>query len=363
MKITIPPQEHKTHKAVGWYVKHISPPGIEACIQSMGGDDVNLIIGSPVYNIEGTISVTPCSFPKPVSVCGCEAKVYTAYVLEGPTEDVLVEFIARAKAEYEKKCHTYELNGETLHILTWDGGYWRDEFKTPKRSKRSIYVPEIDDILADLKKFYDNHQVYTRLEIPYARTYMFHGLPGTGKTSTIYTLASELNKNIAIIDFSDSDITDAIIRKAVYRLPKDTILCLEDMDSLFSENRKSDKSTITFSGILNILDGVIKNTGLVIVMTTNNLKSVDDTAMKRRVDYYLKFDYMKRDQIISMFQWFFPGQEYEKFLTLKVKLTPCILQKFFIKNIESTDISQHIDDLVYMCEHEYKLSNINSLYT
>jgi chaperone BCS1 len=218
----------------------------------------------------------------------------------------------------------------------------------------------------DLEVFYANAERYTSLEIPYTRTYMFHGLPGTGKTSMIYTIASEMNKNLAVIDFSDRDISDSSIRRAMYKIPKDTILCLEDIDSLFSADRKSDKSTVTFSGILNILDGVLKNTGIVIFMTTNLLSTMDDTAMRRRVDYYLKFDVMKKEQVTLMFQKFYPDQDYKKFLKAvgKTVFTPCILQKFFVRHLDSSDITEHVDELIHMCTNEYKLTNTSdALYT
>jgi SpoVK/Ycf46/Vps4 family AAA+-type ATPase len=153
---------------------------------------------------------------------------------------------------------------------------------------------------------------------------------------------------------------------ALYKIPKDTILCLEDIDSLFSPDRKSDKSTITFSGVLNILDGVVKNTGLVIFMTTNLLSKLDDTAMRRRVDYYLKFDVMKKPQITAMFKKFYPGQDPQKFLKEigKIVFTPCVLQKFFVRHLDSTDITEHVDELIQMCTNEYKLTNSSdALYT
>ena len=44
-------------------------------------------------------------------------------------------------------------------------------------------------------------------------------------------------------------------------------------------------------------------------MTTNFLQKIDDVALKRRVDYYLKFDTMTPDQIEQMFVRFYPMHE------------------------------------------------------
>jgi KaiC/GvpD/RAD55 family RecA-like ATPase len=342
---------------------HVSK-GADAYAEMLGGK-VSLSLNKKVF-LDNGMSVTPIQKGQPVSSFSRDIEIYTELEIEGPDEELITSFIEKAKEEYENRCAVIERDSKNINIVVWDGCFWNDEYKTPKRSKKSIYVPEFSQVVDDLTAFYANGDRYIGLEIPYTRTYMFHGLPGTGKTSTIYTVASELNKNLAVIDFSDRDLSDSSIRRALYKMPKDTILCLEDIDSLFSADRKTDKSTITFSGILNILDGVVKNTGLVIFMTTNLLSNMDDTAMRRRVDYYLKFDVMKKEQVTLMFQKFYPDQDPKKFLkeTSKVVFTPCILQKFFVRHLDSSDITHHVDELIHMCTNEYKLTKTSdALYT
>jgi hypothetical protein len=364
MKVTVFPREKCIFKAVSWYAKHLSPYGVDAFVESIG-DNMSLSLNKKVF-LHGEVSVTPVPKGDPVSSFSRDIEIYTELEIEGPTEESIIKFMTRAKEEYEARCTSITHDPKFVNIVTWDGCYWNNEYKTPSRSRSSIYVPEFQDVVDDLTKFYSSSQRYLDLEIPYARTYMLHGLPGTGKTTMIYTLASEFKKNLAVIDFSDRDLCDSSIRHALYKMPKETILCLEDIDSLFSEDRKSDKSTITFSGILNILDGVIKNTGLVIFMTTNLLTSLDDTAMRRRVDYYLKFDVMKKKQIKAMFKKFFPDQDPEKFLnkTGAVAFTPCVLQKFFVRHLDAPDVSEHVDEFLAMCTGEYKLTKTSdALYT
>ncbi len=53
---------------------------------------------------------------------------------------------------------------------------------------------------------------------------------------------------------------DQAIRRAVRKLPKNAFLVIEDIDALFKE-RKGEETNVTFSGMLNILDGIVKNTG------------------------------------------------------------------------------------------------------
>ena len=65
-----------------------------------------------------------------------------------------------------------------------------------------------------------------------------------------------------------------------------------------------------------------------------------------------------------MFMHFFPDQDSKKFSGLcnKLQLTPCILQKFFVRHLMSESIESHIDELRDMCEHDYKIINNNTMY-
>ena len=173
---------------------------------------------------------------------------------------------------------------------------------------------------------------------------------------------------MAIFDFTDSDMSDGSLRRALYKLPENTLLVLEDIDVLFKEEKRQTEgiTNVTFSGLLNALDGIIKNTGLVVFMTTNFISNIDDVALKRRVDYYLKFDVMQSDQVSAMFTRFFPNQDVTAFLSAvkTFKLTPCILQKFFVRHLRSTDVTSVVKELEDMCTHEYKLLvEQNSMYT
>ena len=78
----------------------------------------------------------------------------------------------------------------------------------------------------ETEKWYDDRG------IPYKLNMIFHGYPGTGKTSTIKSIASELNFNLAMVNF-DSEMTDSKLIRSLKEVPKETILVLEDIDVLF----------------------------------------------------------------------------------------------------------------------------------
>lgn len=348
----------KHYESVCWYIKKncfktkskliVVGEKLQLGLYEQGYDQVNNIY----FQINETETPIQCSEyereMRPIK--------YTEIELRGTN---VLAYIKKAYDEYQAYRKEFEQNDDEISVLTFHGA-WHDEYKVKKRNDNSIYLPDnsFKKIIDDIKFFESNVDEYVRLGIPFTRTYMFHGVPGTGKTSTIFTIASKLNKHIAILDFSKNDIDDETIRKAFYRLPVNSILCLEDIDALFKD-RKSDKPTVTFSGVLNILDGIVRNTGLLIFMTTNYLENLDDAAMKRRVDFYMKFNLMKRCQLTSMISHFFPKQDPEKFVNMaeKLSLTPCIVQKFFVRHLLCEDICVYFDELAQMCKNEYNLTN------
>ena len=127
---------------------------------------------------------------------------------------------------------------------------------------------------------------YIQTGTPYKKNIMFEGFPGTGKTSLIFGLASELDCNIAIINFS-RNMDDNTFMRAIRRLPKNCMLVLEDIDVLFKERKENDgyKSSLSFSALLNTLDGLAFRQGTITIMTTNYLCNLD-SALKRpgRID-------------------------------------------------------------------------------
>lgn len=219
---------------------------------------------------------------------------------------------------------------------------WRVDEQIPKRTLKSITL-DTEHIIQDFTLFLSDSrkEYYKTLEIPYNRIYMLHGPPGTGKTTLIHGIASLFNKNIANLDFN-KDMDNRTFRECLRNIPVDSILCIEDIDCLFVERKANDSlsSSITFSGLLNTLDGLTRHDGLAIVITTNHLKTLD-SALKRRVDYFMEFDYCKEKHVRDMFDRFLPNEsnKWDKFWrnARNCKLTPNILQKYFIKYPELTE--------------------------
>ena len=245
--------------------------------------------------------------------------------------------------DFIKNCEEHAMNIKIVpgkvNILVNNiyNSHWKIYEQLPTRSLSSGN----EKILNDLKKFFseETKDYYKRLEIPYSRIYMLYGPPGTGKTTLIHSLASELNKHIANLEFS-KDMDDRTFRDALKGVPKNSILCIEDIDCLFQERKAHDSfsSTITFSGLLNTLDGLTRHDGLAIIITTNYLNTLDK-ALKRRVDYFEKFDYCTQTQTRNIFKKFCDESMWETFWRSAqyCKLTPNIIQKYFMKHPDMSE--------------------------
>ena len=56
---------------------------------------------------------------------------------------------------------------------------------------------------------------------------------------------------------------------------------LEDVDAIFVERKaQSEKGGVTFSGLLNAIDGVASQEGRIFIMTTNHIEKLDPALIR-----------------------------------------------------------------------------------
>merc|ERR1712050_358821 len=152
-------------------------------------------------------------------------------------------------------------------------------------------------------------QYYREHGIPYKRSYLFYGVPGAGKTSMIQALAGRFRRNLCYLSPTHPELSDDCLKSAIERVPVNAIVVLEDVDALFGKGRekKIHQSPLTFSGLLNALDGVGNHDGMIFVLTTNFKDQLDDALIRDgRVDMRVHFDYCTPDQMKKLFDNFYP---------------------------------------------------------
>ena len=146
--------------------------------------------------------------------------------------------------------------------------------------------------------------------IPYRRGYLLHGPPGCGKTSFALVLASELKLNICILNLSQEGMSDNNLAETLRSAPENAIILLEDVDAVFVERKQSNsnnKTSISFSGLLNAIDGIAAQEGRIFFMTTNHLEMLDPALIRPgRCDVQLEVKRASKMQLERMFLRFFP---------------------------------------------------------
>ncbi len=110
------------------------------------------------------------------------------------------------------------------------------------------------------------------------------------------------------LSLGDRNIGNRELQEALRGIPKPSMLVIEDVDALFNEARKSDNpSSLTFSGLLNALDGLVSADGILTVMTTNHIDRLDPALVRAgRVDRRFEFKTPNHEQIRGLFLSFYP---------------------------------------------------------
>ena len=131
---------------------------------------------------------------------------------------------------------------------------------------------------------------------------MFYGPPGTGKTSLANVLANELKRSIYIMSF-DISLSDGEFYKAIKNIHNTkSILLLEDIDCVFKD-RNTGGAHISFSALLNVLDGVNYNETMITILTTNYIDLLDKALTRPgRIDIIIKFDIITINQLNNLIE-------------------------------------------------------------
>jgi chaperone BCS1 len=242
----------------------------------------------------------------------------------------------------------------TINVFEWNAAhqFWQMRATVPSRPIESVVLPRDTKsrLLEDLQEFLgpDTRQWYREHGIPHKRGYLFYGVPGSGKTSLIQAVAGQFQYNICSIHLTHPRLTDDSLREAVNQAPKRSLLVLEDVDAMFGKNREklSQDSPLTFSGLLNSIDGIGKADGQIFILTTNHREHLSPALIRNgRADVHVQFRFATDEQIAGMFRRFYPwttdnpAQQFVNELRDALhgrEVSPAALQHFFIQHRKST---------------------------
>jgi SpoVK/Ycf46/Vps4 family AAA+-type ATPase len=211
-------------------------------------------------------------------------------------EEPIIEFMKELK---EKKGSNNLLN----IYVTDEYGNWSLYNKIEHRKIDTIYInQEIKSkLLEDIKTFIDSESEYNKFGIPYKKTFLLTGIPGSGKTSLIKSICNYFNMNLSILSVQ-KNFDNAALLNSIKRIEDDTILLIEDVDSFFEKRTGVDAPSITFSQFINVLDGVLYKHGIITFLTTNHPERLDNALLRiGRVDKIIRIDYPSKTNIKKLF--------------------------------------------------------------
>jgi mitochondrial chaperone BCS1 len=174
-----------------------------------------------------------------------------------------------------------------------------------KRRRETLAIDAVTEteLFRDLDRFLQSRDLYRQRGIPWRRGYLLYGPPGTGKSSLIQAIASHYDRQLVSLSLTDMD--DSALLRAWSEITATSIVALEDIDSVFA-GRKS-LGELSFSALLNTLDGAGAVEGSITILTTNHHEQLDPALIRPgRCDRSFELGYLTTESCAKMFGCFFP---------------------------------------------------------
>lgn len=265
----------------------------------------------------------------------------------------------------------------TTHLL-----YTKSKFTT-NRTFENVFFEQKVNVKKRTQFFLKNRAWYDAKGIPYTLGFMYHGPPGTGKTSTIKAVANECRRHIVNVQLSeiktkqqlqhlffndelhvyngtntekynipiserlyvieDIDAMGDTVLKREWKKPVPQIVKKDTTGDLFLDSRltdREDKEPLDLSFLLNLLDGTLEANGRILIITTNFPERIDKALIRPgRIDMIVHFKKCSRPVLIEMIRSFYERTDIviPDESSLEDKWTPAEVNQILFRNFEDPD--------------------------
>lgn len=208
--------------------------------------------------------------------------------------------------EYVTKTYTKDDNPYNYRITDGYTEYVREIDKSKNKDNIILSDDISDNIFNDIEQWGNDKKFYLDRGISHKRGHCYYGEPGTGKTSLVKAIANTFNMHIYHLNLSTIK-DDNTLSKSFTNIKSGSIILLEDYDSFFDGRTNLCKdSAVTFSGLLNVIDGAIGINSNLLIITTNKLSSIDSAMLRSgRIDLAVEIKLAKNNEINKYLKMFY----------------------------------------------------------
>lgn len=307
---------------VVWYIKEVigAKGDIVYSMRSQSaGSGGDIVADYEIYSLDGVLEVgngieISCNSVREKSSTRREIWI------SGPDESSVRAFIDKCSIAYieyyENRCryrrhttrHIHEPKIDTRGLNNWQG--------VPCRVNKTFDNVFLNDsvltlITNDLNKFRMSRSLYVSNGIPYKRGYLFHGPPGTGKSSIWHAISSTLGADVYRLNLSIA-ASRAEFKELCWKIPPGSVVVVDDIDRIKivsgdepvedETKSKTKKPSVDKQLLLEIFDGYECLDGCVIVFTSNDVSKIDPVLIRSgRMDVSVLIDYPSSSVIDKIF--------------------------------------------------------------
>lgn len=198
------------------------------------------------------------------------------------------------------------------------------------KSIKNIVLKEKDYLINDINDFVSKEKWYFNRGLNYRRGYLFYGPPGNGKTSLCLGIAKHFNKDIYFLNLNDIKQDSALIKFFTYMSPN-SILVVEDVDAILG--CRDGEAKVSFSSLLNCMDGAFSKHNLITIMTTNHIEKIDSALIREgRIDVKINIENPDIDMIEKYLSTFYDKEVKLKSINYQKLISMSKIQEICLSN-------------------------------